>query len=112
MTTTAASTLTVRRMHTPLLVASCAMAALVLFSLCAMLFDHREIMGESVWLKPMKPLIHPDAETVLALAGLATLCLAGTAAVILPAHRAAADPAITPEQSDPGHALPIATRPV
>lgn len=30
------------------------MAGLVVFALCAMAFDHRTILGESVWLKPMK----------------------------------------------------------
>ncbi|WP_051022531.1 hypothetical protein [Nocardia pneumoniae] len=44
----------VTRLHRPLLVTSAAMAALVLFSLVAMPFDDRTLLGESVWLKPMK----------------------------------------------------------
>jgi hypothetical protein len=42
------------RLHRPLLGTVAAMAALVLFSLAAMLVDDRELLGESVWLKPMK----------------------------------------------------------
>ncbi|MFF3568775.1 hypothetical protein [Nocardia jiangxiensis] len=54
MTTTAVAAPPARRLHRPLLVTSCAMAGLVVFSLCAMAFDHRMLLGESVWLKPMK----------------------------------------------------------
>ncbi|MEC3956244.1 hypothetical protein VMT65_24615 [Nocardia sp. CDC153] len=43
-----------RRLHRPLLVTTAAMAALALFSLCAMAFDDRMLLGESVWLKPLK----------------------------------------------------------
>jgi hypothetical protein len=42
------------RPHRPLLGTVAAMAALVLLSLAAMLVDDRELLGESVWLKPMK----------------------------------------------------------
>ncbi|UAK30563.1 hypothetical protein K8O92_21965 [Nocardia asteroides] len=42
------------RLHRPLLGTVAAMAALVLFSLAAMLVDDRTLLGESVWLKPMK----------------------------------------------------------
>jgi len=43
-----------RRWHRPLLCTSAAMAALTLCCLCAMPFDDRRILGESVWLKPGK----------------------------------------------------------
>ncbi|MDR7166991.1 putative membrane protein [Nocardia kruczakiae] len=43
-----------RRWHRPLLCTSAAMAALALCCLCAMPFDDRRILGESVWLKPGK----------------------------------------------------------
>ncbi|WP_350356381.1 hypothetical protein [Nocardia sputorum] len=42
------------RLHRPLLGTVTAMAALVLFCLAAMLVDDRTLLGESVWLKPMK----------------------------------------------------------
>ncbi|MEU1550049.1 hypothetical protein [Nocardia sp. NPDC005745] len=42
------------RLHRPLLGTVAAMATLVLFSLAAMAVDDRELLGESVWLKPMK----------------------------------------------------------
>ncbi|MEU1980664.1 hypothetical protein [Nocardia sp. NPDC019395] len=41
-------------LHRPLLLCSAAMAGLVLFGLVAMVFDHRQLLGESVWLKPAK----------------------------------------------------------
>ncbi|MEV6096776.1 hypothetical protein [Nocardia sp. NPDC051981] len=43
-----------RRLHRPLLVTTAAMAALAVFSLGAMAFDDRMLLGESVWLKPLK----------------------------------------------------------
>ncbi|WP_196054670.1 hypothetical protein [Nocardia aurantiaca] len=43
-----------RRLHRPLLASTSAMAALGVFSLCAMAFDDRILLGESVWLKPLK----------------------------------------------------------
>ncbi|MFF0633201.1 hypothetical protein ACFYTS_11940 [Nocardia sp. NPDC004151] len=43
-----------RRLHRPLLATTAAMAALALFSLCAMVFDDRVLLGETVWLKPLK----------------------------------------------------------
>lgn len=43
-----------RPLHRPLLVTTAAMAALAVFSLCAMAFDDRMLLGESVWLKPLK----------------------------------------------------------
>ncbi|MEU4341097.1 hypothetical protein AB0H00_07465 [Nocardia sp. NPDC023852] len=42
------------QLHRPLLGTVTAMAALVLFSLAAMMVDDRTLLGESVWLKPMK----------------------------------------------------------
>ncbi|MGK8522725.1 hypothetical protein ACRS6B_14700 [Nocardia asteroides] len=42
------------RLHRPLLGTVAAMAALVGFSIVAMLVDDRLLLGESVWLKPMK----------------------------------------------------------
>ncbi|WP_328820990.1 hypothetical protein [Nocardia sp. CY41] len=42
------------RLHRPLLGTVTAMAALVLFCLAAMPVDDRTLLGESVWLKPMK----------------------------------------------------------
>ncbi|WP_084823607.1 hypothetical protein [Nocardia beijingensis] len=47
-------TVTRGRLHRPLLCTVTAMAALVLFSLAATLVDDRTLLGESVWLKPMK----------------------------------------------------------
>ncbi|WP_235948909.1 hypothetical protein [Nocardia terrae] len=44
----------VRRLHRPLLGTTIAMAALAVFCLCAMAFDDRMLLGESVWLKPFK----------------------------------------------------------
>ncbi|WP_067563241.1 hypothetical protein [Nocardia acidivorans] len=43
-----------RRMHRPLLAMTAVMAALAAFSLCAMAFDDRMLLHESVWLKPLK----------------------------------------------------------
>ncbi|GAB2538093.1 hypothetical protein [Nocardia heshunensis] len=43
-----------RRWHRPLLTTTVGMAALAVFSLCAMAFDDRMLLGESVWLKPLK----------------------------------------------------------
>ncbi|MBF6061078.1 hypothetical protein IU500_16760 [Nocardia terpenica] len=43
-----------RRRHRPLLWVTGIMAALVVFSLCAMVVDHRRVLDESVWLKPAK----------------------------------------------------------
>ncbi|MFE5286496.1 hypothetical protein ACFRAQ_16145 [Nocardia sp. NPDC056611] len=43
-----------RRLHRALLATTAAMAALALFSLCAMVFDDRVLLGETVWLKPLK----------------------------------------------------------
>ncbi|WP_187703016.1 hypothetical protein [Nocardia yunnanensis] len=43
-----------RRLHRPLLATTLAMTALAVFSLCAMAFDDRLLLGESVWLKPLK----------------------------------------------------------
>ncbi|MFE2955964.1 hypothetical protein [Nocardia tengchongensis] len=43
-----------RRLHRPLLATTAAMAALALFCLCAMVFDDRVLLGETVWLKPLK----------------------------------------------------------
>ncbi|MGW4636651.1 hypothetical protein [Nocardia sp. NPDC004415] len=40
--------------HLPLLVNAAVMTALVLVSTIGMLVDHRELLGESVWLKPAK----------------------------------------------------------
>lgn len=45
---------TARRFHRPLLATTAAMSALVLFTLCAMAIDDRELLAESVWLKPLK----------------------------------------------------------
>ncbi|MGO4617733.1 hypothetical protein AB4305_27820 [Nocardia sp. 2YAB30] len=42
------------QLHRPLMGTVSAMAALVLFSLAAMMVDDRTLLGESVWLKPMK----------------------------------------------------------
>ncbi|MFE3187929.1 hypothetical protein ACFXHA_02910 [Nocardia sp. NPDC059240] len=42
------------RLHRPLLTTTVAMAVLAVFSLCAMAFDDRMLLGESVWLKPLK----------------------------------------------------------
>ncbi|MFD6161067.1 hypothetical protein ACFWF7_13575 [Nocardia sp. NPDC060256] len=42
------------RLHRPLTLMTLTMIALVVFSLVAMLFDDRMLLGESVWLKPMK----------------------------------------------------------
>ncbi|WP_459546788.1 hypothetical protein [Nocardia sp. X0981] len=42
------------RLHRPLLLSSAAMAGLVFFGLVAMIFDERRVLGESVWLKPVK----------------------------------------------------------
>ncbi|MFI5717278.1 hypothetical protein [Nocardia sp. NPDC051750] len=42
------------RLHRPLLLCSAAMAGLVFSGLVAMLFDDRQVLGESVWLKPVK----------------------------------------------------------
>ncbi|MCC3330610.1 hypothetical protein [Nocardia abscessus] len=42
------------RLHRPLLGTVAAMGALVVFALAAMLVDDRMLLGESVWLKPMK----------------------------------------------------------
>ncbi|MGY2114475.1 hypothetical protein ACW9HR_11215 [Nocardia gipuzkoensis] len=42
------------RLHRPLLGNVAAMGALVVFALAAMLVDDRTLLGESVWLKPMK----------------------------------------------------------
>ncbi|MFI1916423.1 hypothetical protein [Nocardia sp. NPDC020380] len=41
-------------LHRPLLATSIAMAALAVFSLCAMIFDDRMLLHESVWLKTFK----------------------------------------------------------
>ncbi|MFI5539284.1 hypothetical protein ACIA5H_23140 [Nocardia sp. NPDC051900] len=49
-----AKTATRGRLHRPLLGTVAAMTALVLFSLAAMPIDDRTLLGESVWLKPMK----------------------------------------------------------
>ncbi|RDI50974.1 hypothetical protein [Nocardia mexicana] len=70
MTTTAVPSATLRRLHRPLLACSAAMGALVLFSLGAMVVDQRQLLGESVWLKPFK-------------FGLAFLLYAGTLAWLL-----------------------------
>lgn len=43
-----------RRWHRPLLVSTGAMGVLTLFSLVAMAVDERQLLGESVWLKPFK----------------------------------------------------------
>lgn len=43
-----------RRWHRPLLCTAAAMAVLALCCLCAMPFDDRRLLGESVWLKPGK----------------------------------------------------------
>jgi hypothetical protein len=43
-----------RRWHRPLLIAGAACGALALFSLAAMLFDDRTLLGESVWVKAFK----------------------------------------------------------
>ncbi|APA99043.1 hypothetical protein NS506_04997 [Nocardia seriolae] len=50
----ATRTVPARRLHRPLLTTTAAMAALAVFSLCAMAFDDRMLLGESVWLKPLK----------------------------------------------------------
>ncbi|MEU4315659.1 hypothetical protein [Nocardia sp. NPDC024068] len=42
------------RLHRPLLLCSAAMAGLVFSGLVAMVFDDRQLLGESVWLKPVK----------------------------------------------------------
>ncbi|MET9486995.1 hypothetical protein [Nocardia sp. NPDC006630] len=52
--TTAALAPALRRLHRPLLVTSAVMITLAVFSLCAMLFDDRMLLHESVWLKPLK----------------------------------------------------------
>lgn len=41
-------------LHRPLLLSTAAMAGLVFFCLIALFVDDRQILGESVWLKPMK----------------------------------------------------------
>ncbi|WP_174552559.1 hypothetical protein [Nocardia speluncae] len=41
-------------LHRPLLLCTAVMAGLVFFCLVAMVVDDRELLGESVWLKPMK----------------------------------------------------------
>ncbi|MRH90139.1 hypothetical protein GFY24_22300 [Nocardia sp. SYP-A9097] len=51
---TAARTPARRRLHRPLLALTFVMAGLALFCLCAMAFDDRMLLNESVWLKPMK----------------------------------------------------------
>ncbi|MFJ1455829.1 hypothetical protein [Nocardia sp. N2S4-5] len=43
-----------RRWHRPLLVATGIMGVLAVFSLAAMAVDERQLLGESVWLKPFK----------------------------------------------------------
>lgn len=43
-----------RRFHRPLLFTTAAMTVLALFCLCAMAIDDRQLLGESVWLKPLK----------------------------------------------------------
>ncbi|WP_067686594.1 hypothetical protein [Nocardia jejuensis] len=48
------ATVTARRPHRPLLVTTAGMAVLAVFSLCAMLFDDRMLLHESVWLKAFK----------------------------------------------------------
>ncbi|WP_330180916.1 hypothetical protein OHB26_31650 [Nocardia sp. NBC_01503] len=52
--TAAAPVSATRRMHRPLLAMTVVMAGLALFSLCAMAFDDRMLLHESVWLKPLK----------------------------------------------------------
>ncbi|MCU1643894.1 MAG: hypothetical protein JWN03_4169 [Nocardia sp.] len=52
--TTAALAPALRRLHRPLLATSAVMITLAVFSLCAMLFDDRTLLHESVWLKPLK----------------------------------------------------------
>ncbi|MGW4247483.1 hypothetical protein [Nocardia sp. NPDC004722] len=42
------------RLHRPLAATTVAMAVLAVFCLCAMAFDDRMLLGESVWLKPFK----------------------------------------------------------
>ncbi|MGI5217782.1 hypothetical protein [Nocardia sp. CA-290969] len=53
-TTTSGPCRVIGRLHRPLLLSSAAMAGLVFFGLVAMFVDDRQILGESVWLKPVK----------------------------------------------------------
>ncbi|WP_280317365.1 hypothetical protein [Nocardia wallacei] len=54
MNSTAVIVAPLRRWHRPLLVSTGAMGVLALFSLVAMAVDERQLLGESVWLKPFK----------------------------------------------------------
>ncbi|WP_245400738.1 hypothetical protein [Nocardia albiluteola] len=56
-----------------------------------------------------QPLIHPDARTLLALAGLVTVSAVSAAAVVLTARRSAGSPAIAPDPAL-AHPRPAATR--
>ncbi|MEV6067242.1 hypothetical protein AB0L82_11870 [Nocardia sp. NPDC052001] len=51
---TAAPASSPRPWHRPLLAMTVVMSALALFALCAMAFDDRMLLHESVWLKPLK----------------------------------------------------------
>ncbi|WP_280266079.1 hypothetical protein [Nocardia wallacei] len=70
MTITAVPATALRRPHRPLLACTAAMGVLAVFCLGAMVVDHRQLLGESVWLKPFK-------------FGLAFLLYAGTLAWLL-----------------------------
>ncbi|MBF6170580.1 hypothetical protein IU476_03750 [Nocardia blacklockiae] len=54
MSSIAGSVASLRRSHRPLVAATGLMGVLALFCLGAMVVDHRQLLGESVWLKPFK----------------------------------------------------------